>query len=132
MFKYRGKYHLVHAAWDRTSVNADGTVRQAYDVPAAGRVQYQYDAIVAVADRFEGPYSKRYTAGVGAGHNNFFVDHRGGLWATYFLNPAAGYWSGASRVAESAVPGVVRLEWTGPAGGRLYVKRGSGGPGSGH
>ncbi|WP_226027274.1 family 43 glycosylhydrolase [Streptomyces hyderabadensis] len=123
VFKYRGKYHLVHAAWDRTSVNADGTVRQAYDVPAAGRVQYQYDAVVAVADRFEGPYSKRYTAGVGAGHNNFFVDHRGGLWATYFLNPAAGYWSGASRVARAAVPGVVRLEWTGPADGRLYVER---------
>ncbi|MGP2439890.1 family 43 glycosylhydrolase [Streptomyces sp. JW3] len=123
VFKYKGKYHLVHAAWNRASVNADGTTRHAYDVAASGRVQYQYDAIVAVADRFEGPYSKRYTAGVGAGHNNFFVDHKGDLWATYFLNPAAGYWSNTSRVDDAAVPGVVRLEWTGPQGDRLYVQR---------
>ncbi|MFD7502298.1 family 43 glycosylhydrolase [Streptomyces sp. NPDC059850] len=123
VFKHGGRYHLLHAAWNRTSVNADGTTRHAYDPPGAGRVQYQYDAIVAVADRFEGPYSPRWTAGVGAGHNNFFADHHGGLWATFFRNPAAGYWSAPSRTADAAVPGVVRVEWTGPAGNRLYVQR---------
>ncbi|MFE7036510.1 family 43 glycosylhydrolase [Streptomyces sp. NPDC057621] len=123
VFKYGGKYFLLHAAWDRTSVNADGTTRQAYDTPAAGRVQYQYDAVVAVSDTFEGPYSQRWTAGVGAGHNNFFEDHRGQLWATFFNNPNFGYWSNASRLAEAAVPGVVRVEWTGPKGNRLYVRR---------
>ncbi|WP_411091009.1 family 43 glycosylhydrolase [Streptomyces sp. 049-1] len=131
VFKYRGRYYLVHAAWDRTSRDADGSTRYAYDPPGTGRTQYQYDAVVAVSDRFEGPYSERWTAGVGAGHNNFFTDHRGDLWATFFRNPNFGYWADPSRVDEAAVPGVVRLEWTGPRDGRLYVKRRSRGHGHG-
>ncbi|MFI2487072.1 family 43 glycosylhydrolase [Promicromonospora kroppenstedtii] len=123
VFKHGGKYFLVHAAWDRTSTNPDGTTRNAYDNPGAGRVQYQYDAVVAVADRFEGPYSERWTAGVGAGHNNFFLDHHGRPWATFFRNPAAGYWADPARVGDAAAAGVVRLEWTGPEGNRLYVAR---------
>ncbi|MDT6982386.1 family 43 glycosylhydrolase [Streptomyces lusitanus] len=123
VFKHRGTYYLMHAAWDRASLDAYGSTRHAYDPPAAGRVQYQYDAIVAVSDRFEGPYSERWTLGVGAGHNNIFRDHGGNLWATFFRNPAAGHWKDPERVADAAVPGVVRLEWTGPAGNRLYVKR---------
>ncbi|MFF4146773.1 hypothetical protein ACFY0A_36785 [Streptomyces sp. NPDC001698] len=123
MLKYQGKYYLVQTAWDWASVNADGSTRYAYDTGGAGRTQYQYDAVVAVSDSFEGPYSKRWTAGVGIGHNNFFADHHGGLWSTFFLNPNAGYWSDLSRIDHSAVPGVVRLEWTGPGHDRLYVKR---------
>ncbi|HET6635611.1 MAG TPA: hypothetical protein VFH77_11390, partial [Streptomyces sp.] len=64
-----------------------------------------------------------WTLGVGAGHNNIFADHSGRLWATFFRNPNAGYWSDPARVADAAVPGVVRLEWTGPQGDRLYVQR---------
>ncbi|MEU1487966.1 family 43 glycosylhydrolase [Streptomyces sp. NPDC005752] len=123
VFKHGGKYFLLHAAWDWTSVNADGTSRQAYDPGGTGRVRFQYDAVVAVSDSFEGPYSERWTAGVGAGHNNFFEDSDGRLWATFFRNPNFGYWSNPSRVAEAAVPGVVRVEWTGPKGNRLYVER---------
>jgi len=123
VFQHEGKYYLVHAAWDRTSAQSDGSTRHAYDPPGPGRVQYQYNAVAAVADRFEGPYSRRWTAGVGAGHNNFFTDHRGRLWATFFRNPNVGYWADPSRIAQSAVPGVVRLEWTGPTGSRLYVAR---------
>ncbi|MBM7441181.1 family 43 glycosylhydrolase [Streptomyces sp. HB132] len=123
VFKHGGKYFLLHAAWDWTSVNADGTPRQAYDPGGTGRVRFQYDAVVAVSDSFEGPYSERWTAGVGAGHNNFFEDSDGSLWATFFRNPNFGYWSNPSRVAESAVPGVVRVEWTGPKGNRLYIRR---------
>lgn len=123
VFKYEGKYYLLHAAWDRTSINSDGSTRYAYDPPGPGREQYQYDAIVAVSDHFEGPYSERWTAGVGAGHNNFFVDHGGRPWATFFRNPNRGYWSDPSRIDDSAVAGVVRLEWTGPEGNRLYVQR---------
>ncbi len=70
-----------------------------------------------------GPYSERYTAGVGIGHNNFFVDHTGKLWGTFFLNPASGYYSNPTRVDEAAVAGVVELEWTGPKGNRIQVKR---------
>ncbi|WP_326809341.1 family 43 glycosylhydrolase [Streptomyces sp. NBC_01186] len=123
VFKHGGKYYLLHAAWNRASINPDGSTRHAYDPPGSGRVQYQYDAVVAVSDRFEGPYSKRWTAGVGAGHNNFFVDHDGHLWATFFRNPNFGHWSDPSRLADAAVAGVVRLEWTGPRGNRLYVER---------
>ncbi|MFE6288092.1 family 43 glycosylhydrolase [Streptomyces sp. NPDC057877] len=123
VFGHGGKYYLLHAAWSRRSTQADGSERIAYDPPQAGRTQFQYDAVVAVADRFEGPYSERWTLGVGAGHNNIFRDHRGGLWATFFRNPVAGYWADPSRVGDAAVPGVVRLEWTGPEGNRLYVKR---------
>jgi len=123
VFKHGGKYYLLHAAWDRTSTNPDGSTRYAYDPPGSGRTQYQYDAIVAVSDTFEGPYSKRWTAGVGAGHNNFFTDSSGQPWATFFRNPNAGYWADPSRIADAAVPGVVRMEWTGPEGNRLYVQR---------
>ncbi|GAA2212224.1 family 43 glycosylhydrolase [Nonomuraea monospora] len=123
VFKHGGKYYLLHAAWDRSSANADGSTRYAYDTAAPGRTQYQYDAVVAVSDTFEGPHSKRWTAGVGAGHNNFFTDHSGQVWATFFRNPAFGYWADPSRVADAAVAGVVRMEWTGPEGNRLYVQR---------
>lgn len=123
VFKHEGRYYLMHAAWSRVSTRADGTVRYAYDPPGAGRTQFQYDAIIAVADRFEGPYSPRWTAGVGAGHNNIFRDRSGHLWATFFRNPNAGYWSDPSRIGDAAVPGIVRLEWTGPDDGRLYVAR---------
>ncbi|MFE2181755.1 family 43 glycosylhydrolase [Streptomyces sp. NPDC059455] len=123
VFKYGGAYYLLQAAWNRASVNPDGSTRYAYDPPGPGRVQYHYDAVIAVSDRFEGPYSKRWTAGVGAGHNNVFVDHGGRLWATFFRNPNFGYWSDPSRIADAAVPGVVRLEWTGPQDRRLYVRR---------
>ncbi|GAA5060051.1 family 43 glycosylhydrolase [Streptomyces similanensis] len=123
VFKHRGKYYLVQTAWDWASVDAYGSTRHAYDNPGTGRVQYQYDAVVAVSDSFEGPYSKRWTAGVGVGHNNIFEDGGGQLWSTFFRNPNAGYWADPSRVADAAVPGVVRLEWTGPADGRLYVER---------
>ncbi|MBB5140125.1 hypothetical protein HNP84_009890 [Thermocatellispora tengchongensis] len=123
VFKHGGKYFLLHAAWNRSSANPDGSTRYAYDPAGPGRVQYQYDAVVAVADSFEGPYSRRWTAGVGAGHNNFFVDRSGQVWATFFRNPNFGYWSDPSRIADAAVPGVVRVEWTGPEDNRLYVQR---------
>ncbi len=116
-------HRAVHGASDRTSAGSDGTVRHAYDPGGAGRTQYQYDAVVAVSDHFEGPYSERWTAGVGAGRNNVFADAGGDLWATFFRNPNFGYWADPSRVGEAAVPGVVRMEWTGPEGDRLYVRR---------
>ncbi|WP_030901382.1 family 43 glycosylhydrolase [Streptomyces sp. NRRL F-5126] len=123
VFRYGGEYYLVQTAWDWTSVNADGTARHAYTKGGQDRTQFQYDAVVAVSDRFEGPYSERWTAGVGTGHDNIFEDHHGGLWSTFFRNPNAGYWSDPSRIGDSAVPGVVRLEWTGPQGDRLLVRR---------
>lgn len=43
--------------------------------------------------------------------------------STFFRNPNAGYWSDPARVGDAAVPGVVRIEWTGPEGNRICVKR---------
>lgn len=118
--KYRGRYYLMHAVWAcRTGTEED----PAWSYLAGTGPKDQYDAVVAVADRFEGPYSERYTAGVGAGHNNMFVDEHGDAWATFFRNPANGYWADPSRVADGAVAGVVRLEWTGPHTRRLNVAR---------
>jgi len=118
--KYRGRYYLMHAAWAWRTGAADDP---AWSYLAGTGTRDHYDAIVAVADRFEGPYSERYTAGVGAGHNNMFVDERGDVWATFFRNPANGWWADPSRVADGAVAGVVRLEWTGPHTRRLNVAR---------
>jgi|GEM_PF-2200327 len=117
--RYGDKYYLMHAAWSRSSQEGGEPVSSYLP----GGVQDQYDAIVAVADSFEGPYSVRYTAGVGSGHNNMFVDESGQVWMTFFRNPNRGYWSEPSRIADSAVAGVVKLEWTGPEGNRLYVQR---------
>ncbi|SCG37935.1 family 43 glycosylhydrolase [Micromonospora coxensis] len=122
VFKYQGRYHLLHAAWSKTSTDPDGSTGYTY-LPGSAQERFQYDVIVAVSDNFEGPYSERYTAGVGIGHNNFFMDRSGHLWATFFRNPAGGYWADPARVDDSAVAGVVRLEWTGPEGNRLYVER---------
>ncbi|GAA4943489.1 family 43 glycosylhydrolase [Streptomonospora halophila] len=121
--KHGGRYYLLQSVWSRRSTGADGGTRYAYDPRGDGREQFQYDTVMAVSDNFEGPYSRRWTAGVGIGHNNMFEDHRGKLWATFFRNPAAGYWSDPARIGDAAVPGVVRMEWTGPKGDRIYVRR---------
>ncbi|MEB3371985.1 family 43 glycosylhydrolase [Saccharopolyspora mangrovi] len=117
VLKHEGKYYLVHAAWNKKTTTPDGEVRHAYTPDGE---KDQYDAIIAVADRFEGPYSQRWTAGIGAGHNNLFADADGQLWATFFRNPVAGRWKDDPN---AAVPGIVRVEWTGPKGNRLYVER---------
>ncbi|MBR7744682.1 family 43 glycosylhydrolase [Phycicoccus sp. BSK3Z-2] len=126
VFPKGGKYYLVGAVWDRTWT-VDGERVYRYDDPGPGREQLHYDMVLAVADSFEGPYSPRWTAGVGAGHNNLFEDRSGQVWATYFLNPNAGYWSDPERIDDAAVAGVVRMEWTGPGDDRLYVARPRGG-----
>lgn len=60
---------------------------------------------------------------MGGGHDSVFADEGGHLWATFFRNPSFGYWADPTRIGDAAVPGVVRLEWTGPRGNRLYVQR---------
>lgn len=112
------KYYLMHAVW--ALKGGDPAAPSWSYLPGTG-VKDQYDAVVAVSDSFEGPYSARYTLGVGAGHNNMFVDEDGVVWATFFRNPAFGYWADASRVDDAAVPGVVRLEHSGPLGEVLRV-----------
>lgn len=93
IFKDEGKYHLVQAIWSFKL--PDG--RYAYDEEKPGRAfkttkeigeaRYSYDVVIATADNIYGPYSKRYTSIIGAGHNNFFKDKQGNWWATMFGNP---------------------------------------------
>ncbi|BDZ41903.1 hypothetical protein GCM10025865_12020 [Paraoerskovia sediminicola] len=118
--KYEGKYYLMHAIWSNTTGTAGDP---SWSYLGGTGPKDQYDAVVAVSDSFEGPYSPRYTAGVGAGHNNMFVDDEGAAWMTFFRNLNKGFWSDPSVIEDSAVPGVVRLEWTGPEGDRLYAQR---------
>jgi hypothetical protein len=121
--KHDGKYYLMHAVWANRS-GTDETPAWSY-LPNTG-VKDQYDAIVAVSDSFEGPYSARYTAGVGAGHNNMFIDEDGTVWATFFRNPAFGYWATPERIDDAAVAGIVRMDESGPLGDILTVARPSG------
>lgn len=116
--KIDGKYYLMHAAWSWKP-----TPSSAPTYLAGTGLREQYDAIVAVSDRFEGPYTARYTAGVGAGHNNMFIDENGDPWMTFFNNPAHGYWADPSRADQAAVPGIVRMEKSGPLGDILTVQR---------
>lgn len=117
--KVGSKYYLMHSVW----ANRSGTDPDRWSYLAGTGPKDQYDAVVAVADDFEGPYSRRWTLGVGAGHNNMFVDEDGTVWATFFRNPANGYWADPGRSADAAVPGVVRLEQAGPTGTMLSVER---------
>jgi beta-xylosidase len=118
--KSGGKYYLMHAVWANKSGTPEAPV---WSYLSNSGAKDQYDAVVAVADKFEGPYSARYTAGVGAGHNNMFVDDDGTVWATFFRNPAFGHWANPERIDDAAVAGIVRLEQSGPLGGKLTVAR---------
>lgn len=121
--KVGDRYYLMHAAWAlKSGTPSDPTWSY---LPNSGGAKDQYDAIVAVSDSFEGPYSPRYTAAVGAGHNNMFEDEDGTVWATFFRNPNAGHWADPSRIDDAALPGIVRLEHSGPNGDLLTTAQGS-------
>ena len=49
--------------------------------------RYGYDVVIATADSPYGPFGKRYTSAIGAGHNNLFKDKDGQWWMTMFGNP---------------------------------------------
>jgi hypothetical protein len=65
LFKHAGKYHLCVAEWNRQT---DGHAT--------------YDCNIAVSDHVMGPYSRRYTAIRGGGHNNIFPGPGGRLYST--------------------------------------------------
>jgi Glycosyl hydrolases family 43 len=115
VFKHGGRYHLMHAAW---SYHTAGSEQLSY-LEVSGGSKHHYNTVVASAERFEGPYGPRYTSGVGIGHNNFFTDADGALWATFFKNPNHGVWSDPAHADEMAVAGIVRIQATGQ---RLVVQ----------
>lgn len=82
--KHDGKYHLLQAYWSfKKPDDRYSYLGPQYNHPS----RYSYDVVVATADNVYGPYGPRYTAIVGAGHNNFFADRAGRWWSTMFGNP---------------------------------------------
>lgn len=85
IFKYNGKYHLVQAIWAHKTKSGDTYVEK--KGVTNKNTRYSYDCVIATSDNVYGPYSERYTAIIGGGHNNLFQDKNGNWWATMFFNP---------------------------------------------
>lgn len=88
--KEDGKYNLMQAIWSIRQ--PDGSYSYSGKNPYNSEDEreanlYSYDVVIASADNIYGPYSKRYTAVTGGGHNNFFKDKQGRWWSTMFGNP---------------------------------------------
>ncbi|HRT59004.1 MAG TPA: family 43 glycosylhydrolase [Candidatus Paceibacterota bacterium] len=106
LFKHAGKYHLAHAIWSFRLPDGSFT----YDATSEkrGGVRWSYDCVLASAERLEGPYGPRYTAGVGIGHNNFFRARDGSWFATHFGNPR-----GTSEFKQPFLcrPAIIPMRW---------------------
>lgn len=85
IFKYDNKYHLVQAIWSHRTKEGDTYIEK--PGVTSPKTRYSYDCIISTADNVYGPYSKRYNAITGGGHNNLFQDKDGNWWATMFFNP---------------------------------------------
>jgi len=105
IFKHDNKYHLVQAIWSHRL--EDGTDTYAPPVDS-NKTRYSYDCIIATADNVYGPYSKRYNALTGGGHNNLFKDKSGKWWATIFFNPRGAQ---ASEYLQICRPGLVPMKY---------------------
>lgn len=107
IFKYGGKYHLVQAIWSFRL--PDGTETYIEQTGEAGKkMRYSYDCIIATADNIYGPYSQRYNAITGGGHNNLFQDKQGKWWATIFFNPRGAQ---AKNYEKTCRPGLVPMSY---------------------
>lgn len=88
--KEGGKYHLMQAIWSIRQPDGSYSYsgKNPYDSNEEREANlYSYDVVIATADNIYGPYSDRYTAVTGGGHNNFFKDKKGQWWSTMFGNP---------------------------------------------
>ena len=120
IFKYKQHYHLIQAIWSVKQL--DGTFSYFGGNPYNTKEEkeeniYSYDVVIASSDNIYGPYSKRYTAVTGGGHNNIFKDKSGNLWGTMFGNPRGTLFP-RSFVAR---PAIVPLEYV---NGKFKVKHG--------
>ncbi|WP_367183805.1 family 43 glycosylhydrolase [uncultured Bacteroides sp.] len=104
IFKYEGKYHLVQAIWAHRTKEGDTYVEQ--KGVTNKNTRYSYDCVIATADNVYGPYSKRYTAIIGGGHNNLFQDKDGNWWATMFFNPRGAQ---AAEYKVTCRPGLIPM-----------------------
>ncbi len=104
IFKHDGKYHLVQAIWSHRTEEGDTYVEKKGVTSA--KTRYSYDCIISTADNVYGPYSERYNAITGGGHNNLFQDKKGNWWATTFFNPRGAQ---AAEFEQTCRPGIVPM-----------------------
>ncbi|MFI3259324.1 MAG: family 43 glycosylhydrolase [Rikenellaceae bacterium] len=104
IFRHDGKYHLVQAIWSHRTKEGDTYVEK--KGVTSQQTRYSYDCIIATADNVYGPYSERYNAITGGGHNNLFQDKKGNWWATIFFNPRGAQ---AAEFDQTCRPGLVPM-----------------------
>ena len=104
IFKYDNKYHLVQAIWSHRTSEGDTYIEK--KGVTSPKTRYSYDCIISTADNVYGPYSERYNAITGGGHNNFFQDKDGNWWATMFFNPRGAQ---AAEYKVTCRPGLIPM-----------------------
>ena len=102
LFRYGGKYHLIAAEWNSEGPKNGHELRNTFKNRRAA--DGRYDCMIAVSENLLGPYSKSYIAIPHGGHNSFFTDHEGGIWATLFGDDEA-----AAPFREN--PGIVPMQY---------------------
>ncbi|MDD3322874.1 MAG: family 43 glycosylhydrolase [Paludibacter sp.] len=107
IFKKNGKYQLVQAIWSFRLPDRKETYIEQQGI-AGKKMRYSYDCIIATADNIYGPYSNRYNAITGGGHNNLFEDKDGNWWATIFFNPRGAQ---AKNYEKTCRPGLVPMQY---------------------
>lgn len=105
IFKHKGKYHLVQAIWSYRLPSGEETY---CPEKAKNEYKYSYDCVISTSDNVYGPYSPRYNAITGGGHNNLFCDNNGQWWATIFFNPRGAQ---AKEYAQTCRPGIVPMKY---------------------
>ncbi len=105
IFKHDNKYHLVQAIWSHKLPDGSETYCPEKD---DNKTRYSYDCIISSADNIYGPYSERYNAITGGGHNNFYKDKKGKWWATMFFNPRGAQ---AKEYKQTCRPGLVPMKY---------------------
>lgn len=104
ILKDENKYHLIQAIWSHRLPDGTETYCPEKD---ENKNRYSYDCIIATADNVYGPYSERYNAITGGGHNNLFKDKDGEWWATIFFNPRGAQ---AKEYKQTCRPGLVPMK----------------------
>lgn len=104
ILNHENKYYLVQAIWSHRL--PDGTETYSPGKNDAD-TRYSYDCIIATADNVYGPYSERYNAITGGGHNNLFKDKDDKWWATIFFNPRGAQ---AKEYKQTCRPGLVPMK----------------------
>lgn len=107
IMKHNGKYHLIQAVWSHRLPDGTDTYIE-IDGKTTKETRYSYDCVIATADNVYGPYSERYNAITGGGHNNLFQDKSGKWWATMFFNPRGAQ---AAEYKQTCRPGLIPMKY---------------------